>query len=194
MNASFADIEKKDKQDASETSKQRKKIIGTAGNDRLKGTDDQDVIRGLNGNDKLIGYIGNDRLVGGKGDDVLDGFAPRFVFTSLPAIAVGDDFDTLTGGSGADKFILGKVGFLNSFYSQRGYATITDFKQSQGDTIQILDRLDQYQLVTQRNYGGSSAKDTAIFREGNLIAVVYDVTNLTAQDFTSVFNRPFILP
>lgn len=194
MNASWMDIETKNDKEVSEFRKQRKKIIGTPKNDRLKGTDQKDIIHGLNGNDRLIGNIGSDQLVGGKGDDILDGFAPRIILTSFPAIAVGDDFDILSGGKGADRFILGKVGYLNSFYSQKGYATITDFKQSQGDKIQILDGLDQYQLVTQRNYGGSSAKDTAIFREGNLIAVVYDVTNLTAQDFRSVVNRPIIGP
>lgn len=178
-------------------------IFGTPKNDKLKGTDQNDVLYGLAGNDrlaggrgddKLIGGDGNDRLVGGAGDDILIGFGSQFYLLIYPPRAVGQDSDTLKGGKGADTFVLGTSAFANSFYSQKGHATVEDFKRSQNDKIQILGELDEYRLVTRKNYGGSSKKDTAIFQNKNLITIVHDVTNLNAQDFASVAPPVISLP
>ncbi|MDM9586502.1 immunoglobulin-like domain-containing protein [Pseudomonas asiatica] len=70
------------------------------------------------GKDNLLGTDGNDILFGGAGDDTLTG---------------GKGNDTLTGGSGADLFIW-KAGHT-------GNDTVTDFKASEGDRLDLSDLL-----------------------------------------------------
>ncbi|NIE76732.1 type I secretion C-terminal target domain-containing protein, partial [Pantoea sp. Ap-967] len=70
------------------------------------------------GNDTLLGTDGDDIIFGGAGNDTLIG---------------GKGNDTLTGGSGADLFIW-KAGHT-------GNDTITDFKASEGDRLDLSDLL-----------------------------------------------------
>ncbi|WP_447752430.1 retention module-containing protein [Pseudomonas nicosulfuronedens] len=88
------------------------------GSDHLYGGDGNDILYGQGGNDFLFGENGNDILIGGTGDDQLTG---------------GKGNDILTGGAGADLFIW-KAGDI-------GNDTITDFKASEGDRIDISDLL-----------------------------------------------------
>ena len=95
----------------------------------LSGLYDEEILNFENilaggGNDDIIGtsganYIdagaGNDQVLGGDGDDFLNGFG----FGS-------SEYDTLTGGAGADLFVLGNAS-SGAFYLELGFATITDF-------------------------------------------------------------------
>ena len=81
-----------------------------------------DTINGVGGNNTLYGGAGNDALGGGTGDDTLN------------AGINGDD--KVSGGAGADTFILGfVVGDANQIYGF-GNQTITDFNPDE-DTLDI---------------------------------------------------------
>ena len=66
---------------------------------------------------EVFGETGNDSIIGGNHGDILDG---------------GPGNDVLTGGKGADKFV-----FDIAPGSATDVDTITDFKESQHDTIQL---------------------------------------------------------
>ncbi|MEP0754969.1 hypothetical protein NDA03_22405 [Trichocoleus sp. Lan] len=155
-------------------------IFGQGGADFLRGGNGSDELRGDDGNDFLKGDAGNDKLVGGKGQDSLFGGEGHDVLTGYSFLGV-DEKDVLTGGGGADTFVLGdKIG---SHYLESGFATITDFKSSEGDKIQINGSIFDggYTLTKTQNFSGSSALDTLIHKNGNLIAVVQDTTNVFAS-------------
>ncbi|NNN25662.1 retention module-containing protein [Pseudomonas nitroreducens] len=102
-------------------------IYGGTGNDTLNGGNGNDSLYGGAGNDTLNGDAGNDLLVGNEGNDILNGGAGDDILIG------GKGSDTLTGGSGADTF-LWRAG-------DTGSATITDFKASEGDRIDLSDLL-----------------------------------------------------
>ena len=163
---------------------------GRAGNDTLYGSDgSEDTLYGNRGSDSLFGNGGNDSLFGGYGADYLSGGAGA---DSLNGGAGNDiligygggtepefDFDSLLGGTGADTFVLGE-GF--AFYISPAtdeFARILDFSRAEGDKIQVFGSISDYSLEVDI-FGG-----TQISYQGNLIAVVDDVTDLSLQlDFT----------
>jgi len=98
-------------------------IFGGTGNDSLAGYDsidggrDDDALYGDNGNDTLIGGDGNDLLFGGAQNDLLNGGSGNdtieggYGFDTLNGGAGNDTIyategSTLTGGLGADSFIV----------------------------------------------------------------------------------------
>ncbi|MFN6538014.1 MAG: hypothetical protein RM021_016800 [Nostoc sp. EkiNYC01] len=117
-----------------------------AGNDTLDGNLGDDILNGEDGNDSLQGGEGNDRLNGGSGDDILIGVWPD----SPLAPGIGEA-DTLTGGLGADRFILGnatKVFYDDNNTANAGFgnlATITDFNSSE-DRIELKGSPQNYRL------------------------------------------------
>ncbi|MEH2057311.1 MAG: calcium-binding protein [Nostoc sp.] len=121
-------------------------LNGRAGDDTLDGNIGDDILNGEDGNDSLQGGPGNDILNGGAGDDILIGNFPG----SLLPPGLGEA-DTLTGGAGADRFILGDA--LNVFYDDNNsvnpgfgdLATLTDFDSSQ-DRIELKGPLQDYRL------------------------------------------------
>ncbi|MEH1867347.1 MAG: calcium-binding protein [Nostoc sp.] len=121
-------------------------INGGVGNDTLDGNLGNDILNGEDGNDSLQGGPGNDILNGGSGDDILIGTFPG----SLLPPGLGET-DTLIGGTGADRFILGDA--VNVFYDDNNsanpgfedFATITDFDSSQ-DRIELKGALQDYRL------------------------------------------------
>jgi Ca2+-binding RTX toxin-like protein len=142
-------------------------------------------IEGRGGKDALLGGIFNDTLKGGAGDDIIRG-------NNGDDILQGSDNsnsvekDTLTGGLGADTFVLGTSNG-GSFYLGDGFATILDFKWWQGDTIQVVGSTSDYRLDTTQNFSGTSDLDTAIYRGNDLIAVVQDTVDvIPALDFSFV--------
>ena len=114
------------------------------------------------GNDNLVGGSGNDSLNGDEGDDILTG-------TDNIAVGLGE-IDSLTGGGGADLFILGDAN--QAYYGTQGnldYAIIKDFNASL-DTIQL--------------YGSSSNYQTSL--QGD--AVFLYMTQGGGQDLTAIFE------
>ena len=120
-------------------------MAGSASNDTLRGFAGRDTLDGGAGNDTLIGDAGNDRAVGGSGDDNLFGGAGNDRLfggagndvivggTGNDVIGGGAGSDTMTGGAGHDTFDFRSVGQLKG----PDIDLITDFSQSQGDTIDL---------------------------------------------------------
>ncbi|RCJ14910.1 hypothetical protein A6S26_09640 [Nostoc sp. ATCC 43529] len=161
-------------------------IVGADGIDRLFGGGGNDDLSGNAGNDTLSGSIGNDTLFGGSGSDSLSGGSDNDILIGFNGVS-GNELDTLRGGSGADTFVLGNTSrsfYLNSTGSS--FATIVDFDFSQGDKIRVNGSVSGYTLNKNINLSGGSALDTQIFRNGDLIAVVQDNTNVFASlDFVT---------
>lgn len=166
-------------------------LFGFDGNDHIDGGLDDDLLYGGFGDDTLLGNNGNDFLIddfgsdfldGGAGDDYLVGFVDPTLFPDTIEI------DTLTGGAGADTFVLGYSHYsLNASvnpvtvsingYAAGGdsdYALITDFNPAE-DLILLSSSAEQHTL------GASpvgSATDTGIFLAENneLVAVLQGVS------------------
>ncbi len=173
-------------------------VKGTSGNDSLvRGTGEQilygyagnDVMDAGAGNDQLYGGTGNDTLRGGTGNDKLYGEAGN---DSLIGVNVSStnpgrgEIDQLTGGGGRDRFHLGDANRLyygdgNASVAGVGdYALITDFKQAEGDVIQLRGVASSYRLGSSPVNGLSG---TAVFVKTSgvdeLIGIVQGVTNLS---------------
>jgi Ca2+-binding RTX toxin-like protein len=164
-------------------------LSGGIGNDILYGGVDDDTLIGGRGNDDLYGIIGNDRLYGGAGNDTLTG---GFLMLDDPSL----DCDTLTGGAGADTFILGATdyyyGSFINYYLGDGYATFTDFNRNQGDKIGIAGdaNTSDYSLDQSQNISGGSALDTLIYYQSDLLAVVQDTIQVSVSDFIP-YTQPY---
>ncbi len=151
-------------------------LYGGAGDDTLFGEGDDDTLLGGAGNDELDGGVGNDLLAG--------------------AVRGGTNFDTLTGGEGADQFILGRENSSSnrSFYQGSGSATITDFNLEEGDTILVAGDVNDYNLANQVFIGldGVASLSTEISLNGDLIALVQGVEQsnvvLTEFELSLVFS------
>lgn len=106
-------------------------MFGGNGDDNLDGGYGDDNLYGEDGNDNLYGFFGNDTLNGGAGDDRIKG---SFLHSGI------NEIDRLTGGVGADTFVLGtnSYGEVASYYigDNRNYALITDFNKSE-DVIEL---------------------------------------------------------
>ncbi|MFB2921118.1 MULTISPECIES: CHRD domain-containing protein [Aerosakkonema] len=162
-------------------------LFGNEGSDTLDGNAGNDTIYGGKGNDFLIGSLGNDSLSGDLGDDTLSG-----VDGSSASPGLGE-IDTLTGGDGVDRFILGKS---NVFYYNDGndadaglndYALITNFKAGQ-DVIQLRGAANNYTLATS---GGNLPTGTGIFLvssgQNELVGIVQGATDLTLGSGSFIF-------
>jgi Ca2+-binding RTX toxin-like protein len=154
-------------------------LIGGRGNDSLRVSDfTNSLMRGDEGNDTLIGAFyaqniarggaGSDSLTGGMFDDTLMGGNGND-YNSPP------DKDTLVGGAGSDTYVLGNTSSV--FYLGEGYATIRSWNAS--DRIEIHDDISKYAFNKTKNIVGTSAKDTQIFYNNDLIAILQDATNIS---------------
>lgn len=129
----------------------------TTVDDKFSGTSSSDRFDGGVGKDTLIGNDGNDILIGGDGDDTLKGTAQGSPFD--PTSWGKNQIDTLTGGAGVDKFVLGEAFSYKGSQTSRSYyddlsdttvgttdyALITDFNNSQ-DVIQLAGTAANYTL------------------------------------------------
>lgn len=161
-------------------------LLGGNGNDYLDGGDGNDALFGENGNDTLVGGNGNDFLLSGDGDDYLiSGDGDDYLFGYNYANQSGTQYDTLSGGVGADGFGIGDPLF-GVAYLGSGYAIITDFDRSEGDKFYVSGTTG-YSL-SYLNFGvGTSSLDTGIFYNSDLIAIVQDTTSvLYPTDFISI--------
>ena len=152
-------------------------LDGGNGNDTLDGANGHETLIGGDGSDLLVGHAGNDSLSGGDGNDSLYG--------SIGALS--EEYDTLTGGAGADIFGLGiqAAGVFYSFFlldpgnglTSNDHATITDFSREQGDKIQLPGSISDYFLVP--TSGGIEIYYNFASSISNLIAVVQNTTELS---------------
>jgi Ca2+-binding RTX toxin-like protein len=142
------------------------------GNDYLDGGSGDDMLQGGSGSDDLNGGTDNDILIG-----VYDFTAPQN--SIQPQYNAGQyEYDTLTGGDGADTFVLGNS--VEAFYNNdgfSGYAEITDFNWAEGDKFQVFGSLDDY---TTSEFGGG----IDIYYQNDLIAWVSNTTDvIPSEDF-----------
>jgi hypothetical protein len=103
-------------------------IFGNLGADTLSGFFGNDTLLGGQGNDRLYGEENNDLLSGDLGDDTLIGVYNGFYVTTPGK----GEIDTLTGGQGADVFVLGDNS--KSYYVGQGnsdFALLTDFNANE---------------------------------------------------------------
>ncbi|MDJ0726353.1 MAG: calcium-binding protein [Prochloraceae cyanobacterium] len=164
-------------------------ILGGTGKDTLDGGTGNDVLIGESGNDRLLGWDGDDTLKGGRGNDVLNGENGNDILVGGGFDLRGFDLnskelDTLTGGAGADVFILGdSLGayYLDSFgFEASSFATITDFDALEGDKIQVFGTSQDYTLSNRGN-------GVDILYQGDLIAFVENTTDVVPTiDFVFV--------
>ena len=134
----------------------------------------QDFALNESGHDALIGGHGNDTLLGGAGNDNLTGSNPNLNVDNSGS----EEYDNLTGGAGADIFVLGDA--YEAYYQGDGYATITDFDWSEGEKIYAFGSASNYSF-DHGNWLGDSSIDTAIYYNNDLIAVLQDA--YTSQDY-----------
>jgi len=166
-------------------------------NNLLDGKGGDDTLIGGNKNDNLLGNGGNDALVGGAGYDTLNGYgtAGRFFLggilssVRLPA----PNQDTLTGGTGADTFVLGdtdKSFYIDSSGGRGDRAVITDFKQFEGDKIVLHGSAQDYRLEVSSSLGvGTAALDTAIYQGNDLIGIIQDNVEQSLTSSSFVYPR-----
>jgi Ca2+-binding RTX toxin-like protein len=147
-------------------------LLGDKGDDTLDGWNGSDLLKGQAGSDTLLGYNGDDILVGGSGNDTLEGEAGDDLLIGIENNIVSGgtgEYDTLTGGSGADTFVLGDA--IGPFYQGNGFATITDFDWAEGDKFQVFGSTSNYTLTP---FGDGMD----INYKGDLIGYVENTTNI----------------
>lgn len=147
----------------------------TSTGEELVGNYYNNTLNGTANNDTIIGNAGNDLLSGGGGDDILTGSNPNAIDSGL------GELDTITGGEGADIFVLGDS--VEAYYQGNGYddyATITDFDWYEGDTIRAHGVAEDYSIS---EYNGG----TDIYYQSELVGYVENTTDvIIAEDFTFV--------
>ncbi|MEO0868994.1 MAG: calcium-binding protein, partial [Cyanobacteria bacterium J06642_11] len=162
-------------------------LNGGGGNDEIVGGSGADTLDGGTGNDTLFGGIGDDLLLGFSGDDILLGDTGSDTLlgeSGNDALAAygftTEEYDLLSGGTGADAFFLGDTSGV--YYQGLGYGTITDFNNLEGDAILLAGNANNYSLGVQ-NFSGDAALDTLIYFNNDLVGVVQDSTNVNANSF-----------
>ena len=148
--------------------------IGGFGHDSLIGNGANNNLSGRAGDDRLTGSAGDDILFGGAGNDILNGSNPH-VYNSGSG-----EYDRLTGGIGADVFVLGDAD--KAYYRGLGYANINDFDWHEGDKIQVFGSASYYSLQEDTFNGG-----IRILYQGYLISYVSNTTDVRiSNDFIFV--------
>ena len=139
-------------------------LNGSADNDLINGNRGDDTLNGEDGNDNLNGGFNQDLLNGGNGDDVL----------------IGDrGIDTLVGGSGSDTFVVARA--PGGSGSTEG-DFIVDFNPSE-DTIGLGSGMTFDQLDVRIEGNNARLFDRIT---GQPLAIVQNITSLSAANFTSV--------
>jgi Ca2+-binding RTX toxin-like protein len=179
-------------------------IIGTSQNDQLFGGDLNDVFFTGAGNDYILSGLGSDIISASDGDDILEGSKYYDKFR------VAQEIDTLTGGLGADKFVLaeGVTDFQDgrsgsSFYSgnqNSDYALITDFNPDEGDRLQLHNGNREYYSVESTITKIVDSKEVVIngiaiylrapivSQEADLIAIVQPAQGATRLSLRDSFS------
>ncbi|HAG82532.1 MAG TPA: hypothetical protein DCL61_15555 [Cyanobacteria bacterium UBA12227] len=154
----------------------------------ILGDQEENLLDGTIENDTILGLAGNDTLNGNEGNDILQG----------SSLTTAGEIDNLTGGIGADTFVLGTPARV--FYDDNNdttdgagdYALITDFNPNV-DIIQLGWSKDKYILGAVPD---GLPDGTAIFLDkvgdepDELIAIVQGVTGLDLNQ--SYFGIPHL--
>jgi Ca2+-binding RTX toxin-like protein len=164
-------------------------LYGFTGDDVLQGDEGSDILQGGDGEDALYGGTGNDSLSGSNGNDSLDGAGNN---TEASGRIGTQSIDTLIGGIGNDKFILGNV--ASAYYDDGNsvnvgtsdYAVIKDLNRLK-DKIQVFGSVSDYVVGNLPNaiasqHGANSAgifidkdRSKSLTASDELIAVVENV-------------------
>jgi Ca2+-binding RTX toxin-like protein len=110
-------------------------IVGNAGDDVIQGGDGNDTINGGDGDDTISGGDGDDRLTDNDGLNFEFGGAGNDTFVNVANST--SLLDTMTGGSGTDRYIVG----TGAATSDRIADLITDFDPAEDDVIDLADLL-----------------------------------------------------
>ncbi len=146
---------------------------GTPLADLLNGTRSDDLMNGNRGDDTLNGGDGDDALNGGFNQDLLSGGNGNDAL-------VGDrGIDTLIGGAGSDTFVVARA--PGGSGSTEG-DFITDFNPSE-DKIGLGSGMTFDQLDVRIEGNNARLFDRVT---GQPLAIVQNITNLSAANFTSV--------
>ena len=167
---------------------------GNTANNTIEGNGLTNHLTGGAGSDRLLGMGAADRLFGGSGVDFLDGGAGNDLLNGADISARGrNEIDTLTGGSGIDRFILADA--RGRFYDdgnaknagRTDYVLITDFTVGQ-DKLQLDGAAAGYYLAAS---GVTGVVGTGLWAEqgatDELIAIIRS-TNSTALNATNTVN------
>ncbi|MGK7938019.1 MAG: calcium-binding protein [Xenococcaceae cyanobacterium] len=157
-----------------------------AGDDILVGSQNNNTLNGGEGNDIVAGLGGNDYLLGGGGNDTVTGGGISFMNDSLFITVDSSGIDTLTGGSGADLFVIGGQSLNEAetaiiHYDEAGnndYALITDFNKLE-DTINLGGAKSNYHLGSSPN---NLPTGTALYLGSELIAIIQGSSQLSLDD------------
>ncbi len=130
---------------------------------------------GTSGNDVITAFgVGPHDIIGVEAFHAGQG---RRTYTSNGS----DEFDTLIGSPGADRFIFGNVivtsrGFVSgiqTFYRGEGVAQIEGFSQAEGDSIELIFGASQEHSVS------VSGTDLVVAVAGDPLAILVDAADLT---------------
>jgi Ca2+-binding RTX toxin-like protein len=168
------------------------RLMGSA-NINANGNSGANAIYGNSGANALVGDLGSDFISGGEGTDTLTG-------CSTASGRGKGEIDILTGGSGADRFVLGSGGSLYSDGNRKkagleDYALITDFSVGE-DNLQLSGKAKNYFLKSSGVKGVSgnglyfdSNKNGAFDKSDELVAIINGSEKLTFQNTikTAVF-------
>lgn len=156
-------------------------VYGGLGDDYIHGNAGDDALFGDQGNDILLGDAGNDTLNGGAGNDELYG-------AQLDSMNPGTgEVDVLTGGEGADIFVLGVRNNPAHFYVGNGIsdrAQITDFNANE-DVAQLQGSISDYFMGVQANASGGYDTVLSYKVDGQTYDQVAVFEGMTQLDLTS---------
>lgn len=156
-------------------------VSGTQNQDIIVGNSQANDIKGNDGNDALTGSGGNDIITGGGGNDTLSG-------TDSSVRGLGE-LDTLQGGIGTDRFVLGDKS--GAFYDTQGngdFAKINDFEAGDqiqlgvGETYQVVRGSGNFQLfvttgdandlIADVTFGSTSASNARVSSAADILTEV----------------------
>lgn len=158
------------------------------------GTQGNDILQGSYTRDGLVGGLGNDSLNGGNGADTLNGAAIPVQIPISDSLGF-NEIDTLTGGPGADTFVLDAV--RNSMYvrdGNAGYALITDFSFLEGDKLKAIDYtnqgVDSYQFGYE-DWNSDGIVDTQIYYTNTLYGIANDLIAVALSEIVKLEDITF---